>query len=189
MIDLFAGTNASFALSAITQGLASRAAGRLASRQSNLFAGAVEQDMASFGRRSQQILKQGQQQRGARAMQAAQEIGRLNSAFANSGLGGALAERLRTVANLKSAQDRQRISENTANQLEQQQQQVAARTSQFRNDMAGLQTPSVLETGLGLAGSWLNAKQGPTVGDLFKMLPDIPNNGATTNPIDSVYIG
>lgn len=189
MTDLFAGTNASFALSAITQGLAHRAAGRLASRQSNLFANAVEQDMASFGRRSQQILKQGQQQRGVRAVQAAQEISRLNSAFSNSGFGGALAERLRTVANLKSAQDRQRISENTANQLEQQQQQVASRVSLFRNDMAGLQTPSTVELGAGLAGSWLNAKSGPTLGDLFKKLPEPYTNGPTTNPIDSIYIG
>lgn len=112
-----------------------------------------------------QVNQQASQQQSARAIEALQQRGRLATIFASSGLGGASQGRALADVSSQEGRDMATIEANRASQIQQGQAQRRSGNLSAGAELKAIRQPSLLGTGLQIAGSALNAyssARGPT---------------------------
>lgn len=101
--------------------------------------------------------QQATQQMSQRAVEALRQRGRLAAALADSGLGGSSQSRLFGDIDMQEATDLATLEANRASAIAQGERQRRANTSGTNAELASIRQPSLLGTGLQIAGAGLDS--------------------------------
>jgi hypothetical protein len=115
---------------------------------------------ASLQFQENQVNEQASQQMSERALEAMRQRGRLQAAFADSGVSGNSQVRAFNSVDMASGMDMATIEANRSGQIAQGQDQKRSASRQATQDIQAIRMPSLLGAGLKIVGSGIDAYSG-----------------------------